>query len=181
MSRTGNRPVPFSDKVKTRVADSKVFIEGPHGKHEIPIAEGIGVVVKDNAVLLSRPDDTNDSKRLHGLMRALISSAIKGVSESFQKVLLIEGIGYRADLKGSLLNLSLGYSHPIEYQIPTGVKAQVEKQTKIILTGGSSALVGQVAANVRAFRPPEPYKGKGIRYEGEVIQRKAGKAASAGK
>ena len=181
MSRTGKMPIAIPDKVKARVDGDQCFVEGPQGKHQVKIAPGISVDVQDKEISVSRPNNSGDAKRWHGLTRALINSAVKGVSEGFTKTLLIEGVGYRADLKGSSLNLSLGFSHPVVYQVPEGVKAQVDKQTKIVFTSSDSDLVGQVAADVRSFRPPEPYKGKGIRYENEYVQRKVGKAAGGAK
>ncbi len=182
MSRTGKKPVALPDKVKVRIDGNKVLVEGPGGKQSVELNSYVTIKIEASQLVVTRKDDTPDSRRLHGMVRALIQNAVLGVSEGFKRNLEIEGVGYRAEVKGSDLNMSLGYSHPIVFAIPAGIKVAVEKQTRIQLTGVDKALIGQVAANIRSFRPPEPYKGKGIRYEGEVIQRKEGKsAAGAGK
>ncbi|EKD41538.1 MAG: 50S ribosomal protein L6 [uncultured bacterium] len=181
MSRTGKRPIALPEKVKARVAEQVVYIEGPLGKHQIPLSDWVAANVDGQNIVVTRKDDSGDAKRNHGLYRSLIVNAVKGVSQGFQKVLEIEGIGYRAELKGNSINMTLGYSHPIVYDLPQGIKAVIEKQVKITISGSDCIVVGQVAANIRSFRPPEPYKGKGIRYEGEIIQRKQGKAAAGSK
>jgi large subunit ribosomal protein L6 len=143
---------------------------------ELALRDEVTVEVDGSVIRVSRKDDSREARSLHGLTRTLISNMVKGVSEGFSKRLEIVGVGYRAEVKGTSLNLSLGYSHPINYELPKGVTASVEKQTSVILKGADKQLVGQVAAEIRGFRPPEPYKGKGIKYADEVIRRKAGKA-----
>jgi len=177
MSRTGKKPIVLPEKVKARLVDNVIHVEGPLGKQQVALSSFIKATIDGQSVVLNRQDDTPDAKRNHGLYRALLQNAVVGVGTGFQKVLEIEGVGYRAELKGNAVNLTLGFSHPIVYDLPAGIKAAVEKQTKVTISGSDRGLVGQVAANIRAFRPPEPYKGKGVRYEGEFIQRKQGKAA----
>lgn len=179
MSRTGKRPVALPDKVKVRTNDGVLFVEGPLGKSQVALSEWVQVKADDKSIVVTRKDDSRKAKETHGLIRALVQSAVQGVSTGFKKGLEIEGIGYRAEVKGNDLNLTLGYSHPVVFPIPAGIKIAVEKLTKLSVSGSDKTLVGQVAANIRALRRPEPYKGKGIRYEGEVIQRKEGKAAAA--
>jgi len=180
MSRIGKKEIPLPDKVKVKVEGGVFFVEGPLGKLSVPMNELITVETSPKAVVLKRKEDTKDGRRLHGLMRALMFNLVKGVSEGFQRNLEIEGVGYRAEVKGNDVHMTLGYSHPIVYPLPSGVKASVEKQTKLTLTGPDKTVLGQAAADIRAFRGPEPYKGKGIRYSGEVIERKAGKSAASG-
>jgi len=181
MSRIGKQPVTIPAGVKVAVAGGKVSVEGPKGKLEQLLPVGIAVEVKDGHVLVARPDDTRKNKALHGLVRALINNMVGGVTKGFEKELHIEGVGYRAVVAGSKLNLTLGYSHPVEFDIPKGITIAVEAQTEVKVTGIDKALVGQVAANIRFLREPEVYRGKGIRYKDEHIRRKAGKTASTGK
>lgn len=178
MSRTGKKPVVLVDQVRAQVKDGVLIIQGPLGKHEYHIPQNMGVEVTAKEILVKRPNDESAAKSNHGLIRALIQNMVTGVSTGFEKILQIEGVGYRAEIKGQDLNISLGFSHPVSFVIPKDLKVTVEKQTRIILKGFDKAMVGQTAADIRAFRPPEPYKGKGIRYEGEIIQRKVGKAAA---
>lgn len=178
MSRVGLKPVEIPDKVKAVVNDNVLKVEGPLGKNEVVLHSFVGVTTEEKRILVARNKETREAREVHGLMRALIQNAVFGVTKGFEKRLDIEGVGYRAEAKGSILNMSLGFSHPIELSIPTGIKVVVEKQVKIIITGCDKRLVGQFAAEVRGFKPPEPYKGKGIRYEGEHIERKVGKAAA---
>jgi large subunit ribosomal protein L6 len=152
-------------------------VEGPRGKEELPLPPRISVAVDKGVVKVSRDGDGREMRSLHGLTRKLLANSIAGVSTGFSITLEIVGVGYRADAKGNNVHLSLGYSHPIMYQLPTGVKAKVEKQTVLTLEASDRQLLGQVAAEIRALRPPEPYKGKGIKYSTEKIRRKAGKAA----
>lgn len=166
------------DKVKARVADGRLFVEGPLGKQEISIHKLVNVATDVKQINVVRQNDLTESREVHGMFRSLVQNMVTGVAEGFKKVLDIEGIGFRAEVKGSQLSMTLGFSHPVTYDIPASIKIGVEKQTKLTITGSDRALVGQVAANIRHFRPPEPYKGKGIRYEGEVIERKVGKAAA---
>ena len=178
MSRTGKKPVVLPDKVKAKVAQNNCHVEGPLGKLDLNFESFVTVEATDKHLVIKRKDDSGEARRAHGLYRALIQNMVKGVSEGFKRNLQIEGVGFRADVSGQILNLTLGFSHPINFAIPAGIKIAVDKQTKLSVTGCNRDLVGQVAANIRALRPPEPYKGKGIRYEDEVIVRKQGKAAA---
>jgi large subunit ribosomal protein L6 len=179
MSRIGKQPVTIPAGVKISVAAGKVLVEGPKGKLERVLPPGgIGVEVKGPQALVSRPDDTRKSKALHGLVRSLLNNMVLGVTKGFEKELHIEGVGYRAAVAGSKLNLTLGYSHPVEFEIPKGITIVVDAQTEVKITGTDKELVGQVAANIRFLREPEVYRGKGVRYKDEVIRRKAGKTAS---
>ena len=154
-------------------------VKGPKGSLARPIPEGIEVDVADGSARLKRPDDSKGAKSRHGLARALLANMVTGVTEGFSKVLEIQGVGYRADTSGKKLNLTLGFSHPVAMDIPEGLKVSVENNTLITVEGIDKEKVGQFAADVRKFRPPEPYKGKGIRYQGEQIRRKVGKAGAA--
>jgi large subunit ribosomal protein L6 len=180
MSRIGKHPISVPSGVKVSASGGKVQVTGPKGSLQIPLKPEITVDVSGSVVEVKRSDDGRSAKALHGLTRTLIANMVKGVSEGFQKKLEIIGVGYKADVQGSNVNLALGYSHPVKYTLPKGVTAAVEKQTLITLTGPDKQVVGQVAADIRAFRKPEPYKGKGIKYSDEVIRRKAGKAGKAG-
>ena len=180
MSRTGKTPIPIPDKVKVQVTDGEVKVEGPLGKLQQVMHPEVKVEVKDKEVNVTRVDDESRSRALHGLMRTLINNMVVGVSKGFAKELDIQGVGYRAEAKGKVLNLSLGFSHPVEFPIPEGIQIKVEKQTHLRITGYDKVQVGQIAADIRKIRPPEPYKGKGVRYTNEVIIRKAGKAAASG-
>lgn len=180
MSRIGKQPIALPAGVKVALAGSLVKVTGPQGALEMPLRSEVKVEVRDSEVVVTRIDDTRGPKALHGLTRTLIANMVKGVTEGFSKKLDIVGVGYKADVQGSVLNLALGYSHPIKYELPKGISATVEKQTSITVKGADKQLVGQVAADIRAFRKPEPYKGKGIKYSDEVIRRKAGKAGKAG-
>ena len=181
MSRIGKQPVSIPAGVKVAVAAGSVRVDGPKGSLSQALPAGITVEVKDGKVLVARPDDTRKNKALHGLTRALINNMVNGVDKGFTKELHIEGVGYRAAVAGSKLNLTLGYSHPVEFDIPKGITIVVETQTEVKISGIDRALVGQVAANIRFLREPEVYRGKGIRYKDEHIRRKAGKTASTGK
>ena len=181
MSRIGKQPVTIPAGVKINVAGSKVGVEGPKGKLERVIPDGIEIKVEGASAIVSRPDDTRKFKALHGLVRSLVNNMVEGVVKGYEKELHIEGVGYRAAVAGKKLNLTLGYSHPVEFDIPTGIVITVEQQTEVKITGIDKELVGQVAANIRFLRKPEVYRGKGVRYKNEVIRRKAGKTASAGK
>jgi len=181
MSRIGKQPVSIPAGVKVSVAGANVKVEGPKGSLNQAVPGGISVEVKDGKVLVARPDDTRKNKALHGLTRALINNMVTGVAKGFEKELHIEGVGYRAAVAGSKLNLTLGYSHPVEFEIPKGITITVDAQTEVKISGIDRALVGQVAANIRFLREPEVYRGKGVRYKDEHIRRKAGKTASTGK
>jgi large subunit ribosomal protein L6 len=176
MSRIGKKSVLLPDKVKLGCTDSgAVTVEGPKGKLEWTLPEQIKLRLEGNEVLLARTTETRAVKALHGLSRSLINNMVTGVSQGFQKSLEIQGVGFRAQLQGTKLNLSLGFSHPIVHQIPDGIKVTVQENTKILVEGIDRQKVGQVAADIRAYYPPEPYKGKGIRYTDEQVVRKEGK------
>ena len=180
MSRLGKIPIPVPSGVKVAIDGSAIKVEGPKGKLDLTIEEGISIVSDEVGLVVSRTDDTREQRAAQGLVRSLVSNMVVGVSEGFKRDLELEGVGYRADAQGNEVYLTLGYSHPIVYTLPEGVQASVEKQTAITITGIDRQLVGEVAAGIRELRPPEPYKGKGVRYAGEYIRRKAGKAGAAG-
>src|SRR5437764_12268406 len=176
MSRIGNKAVEIPDKVKVNVGYSgQVSVEGTKRKMQWTLPREIKASVQDNRVSLVREADTRSAKALHGLSRSLVHNMVQGVSEGFTKQLEIEGVGFRAAVQGSTLNLSLGFSHPIQFSIPKDIKITVTDNTKIAIQGADKKLVGQVAADIRRFYPPEPYKAKGVRYAGEQIRRKVGK------
>jgi len=179
MSRIGKWPIQLPDGVRVEVADRQMRVQGPRGSLERPLPGGIDLEVEDGHARLLRPDDKKDSRARHGLARALLANMVRGVTDGFQRVLEIQGVGYRADAGGGKLNLSLGFSHPVVVPIPDGLTVSVEANTVIRIDGIDKERVGQFAADVRAFRPPEPYKGKGVRYQGEQIRRKVGKAGAA--
>jgi len=176
MSRIGKKPISISEKVKVEVKDGIVYVEGPKGKLSLKLDPLINVKVEDDKVVVERKNDSKRAKSMHGTTRALINNMIIGVKEGFKKGLEIVGTGYKAQLKGSTLVLQLGFSHPVEVNIPQDLKVTVEGQNKIFVEGVDKQRVGQFAANIRAIFPPEPYKGKGIRYIGEEVRRKLGKA-----
>lgn len=180
MSRTGRKPISVPDKVKVNLTDHSIEVQGPLGKLQGSIHPKIQVTLAGNILEVKRPDDLPESRSLHGLTRALIANMVTGVTDGFKKELDIQGVGYRAEVKGKDLNLTLGFSHPVIFPIPEGIKIAVDKQTHLVISGADKAMVGQVAADIRKIRGPEPYKGKGIRYSDEVIRRKAGKAAATG-
>jgi large subunit ribosomal protein L6 len=177
MSRIGNNPISLPAGVTVSVDGMTCVVKGPKGEHRQHIPAGLGVETRDGKVHVTRPDESKPMKARHGLVRALIANQITGVTAGFHKKLEIVGVGYRAAVKGSKLDLQLQFSHPVEYPIPADVKISCPDQTHIVVEGIDKQRVGQVAAEIRAYRKPEPYKGKGIRYEGEEIVRKAGKAA----
>ncbi len=176
MSRIGNKAVDIPDKVKVNIGnDGAVAVEGPRGKLNWQLPREIKASVADNRVSLVRGAETRSVKALHGLSRSLVSNMVQGVSAGFTKDLIIEGVGFKAAVQGQVLNLSLGFSHPILFAIPQDIKITVTESTKISISGIDKKTVGQVAADIRRYYPPEPYKGKGVRYAGEVIRRKEGK------
>jgi large subunit ribosomal protein L6 len=176
MSRIGNKEVEIPDKVKVNIdSEGAVSVEGPKGKLNWKLPHNIKASVKDNHVSVVRETETRNVKALHGLSRSLVHNMVQGVSEGFSKQLEIEGVGFKAAVQGSTLNLSLGFSHPVPFSIPKEIKIIVADNTKITIQGVDKKLVGQVAADIRRFYPPEPYKGKGVRYVGEQIRRKEGK------
>lgn len=176
MSRIGRKPVVLPQGVKVQVAAERVDVQGPKGKLSVPLPAGIRVEQKDKEVLASRESD--EQRALHGLTRALLANAVHGVTEGFKQELDIVGVGYRAEVKGKNVVFSLGYSHPVEFPVPEGIQISVAQQTHLVVTGADKAKVGQVAANIRALRTPDPYKQKGIRRTGELLKKKAGKAGA---
>jgi large subunit ribosomal protein L6 len=178
MSRVGKSPIVVPSGVDVSVSGSSVTVRGSKGTLEREIADPITVRVEDGQVLVERPDDEKTSRSLHGLTRSLIQNMVTGVSEGFTKELQIQGVGYRAQATGPRsLELALGFSHPVSIEAPEGIEFEVPQQTQILVRGIDKQLVGQVAADIRKWRRPEPYKGKGIRYAGELVKRKAGKQA----
>ncbi len=178
MSRVGKKPIPLPKGVKVTIGE-ELLVEGPKGKLTVPVPHGIRVQQKDEILELSR--DTDQYAALHGLTRALAASAVQGVSTGFTRELDITGVGYRADVKGKIATFTLGYSHPIEVMLPNGVDLKIDKQTHLVLSGYDKQMVGQTAANIRALRPPDPYKNKGVRYTGEALRKKVGKTGAAAK
>jgi large subunit ribosomal protein L6 len=181
MSRIGNKIIPVPSAVKVQITDRAVDVQGPKGKLSIALPRGIRFEQKDGTLVAKREND--EQRALHGLARALVANAVTGVTQGFKKDLDIVGVGYRAEVKGKNVVLALGFSHPVEFPIPEGIQIAVEKQTHLTVTGANKNQVGQVAANLRALRPPDPYKQKGVRITGERLKKKAGKAgakASAG-
>jgi large subunit ribosomal protein L6 len=177
MSRIGKQPIPLPDGVSVEQIEGGVRVKGPKGTLEQRLPQAIGFSVADGAVVFERPDEKKDTRALHGLTRALVANMVQGVVEPFVKELELQGVGYRADVSGKNLNLNVGYSHPVEVAVPDGLKVSVDRNVIVRIEGIDRQQVGQFAANVRSVRPPEPYKGKGIRYVGEHVRRKVGKAA----
>ncbi len=180
MSRIGRLAIPIPDGVKIREDGGVVSVEGPKGKSQYTLPANISLSVDGGAAQVLRQGDDRGDRAKHGLVRKLLSNIVEGVSKGFTRTLEIVGVGYRADVQGKQIHLSLGYSHPIVYTLPEGVTAKVEKQTILTMDSADKQLLGEVSAQIRALRPPEPYKGKGIKYSTEKIRRKAGKAAGAG-
>lgn len=178
MSRIGKAPIIFDDKVQVTVTPSnEVMIKGAKSQLGIKMKPEVSAKIDGKKIVLVRNAETKEARSLHGMYRALIQNAVMGVTKGFTKTLEMHGVGYRANVAGKKLELSLGFSHPVIFDIPDGIEIKVEKQTAISITGPSRELVGQVAAKIRSFRPPEPYLGKGVRYAGEHLRRKAGKSA----
>lgn len=175
MSRIGKQPVAIPAKVKVDVKGSKVFVEGPKGKLDMEIPRRTSLKIDGGNVVVSRDGEDAEARAMHGLSRALLNNLVHGVSEGYSKKLEINGVGFKAAVQGKVVNLSLGYSHPINYEIPDQIKVTVEENTKITIEGPSKQVVGQVAAEIRSYYPPEPYKGKGVKYADERIERKEGK------
>ena len=180
MSRIGKQPVEIPEKVQVSVSGREVTVKGPRGDLTMTVHPDMAVSVEDGEVRVARPTDQARHKALHGLTRSLISNMVEGVTEGYRKSLEIRGVGYRADKSGRGIRLNVGFSHPIQYEPPEGVDVECPDQTTIVVSGADKQLVGQTAAEIRGFRPPEPYKGKGIRYQGEQVRRKAGKTAVGG-
>ncbi len=177
MSRIGKQPIPVPDGVEITIEPELVKVKGPKGELEERVARDIGVEQENGEVVVTRPSDRGEHRALHGLTRSLIFNMVEGVTNGYEKRLEIQGVGYRAQLQGDKLVLALGYSHPVEITAPQGIEFEVPMPTRIVVRGISKQAVGEVAANIRKQRPPEPYKGKGIRYEGEYVARKVGKRA----
>jgi large subunit ribosomal protein L6 len=175
MSRVGKKPILAKEGTKVLVQDNLVSVEGPKGKLQQRLHPLIQVQVENGKVLVARTGESKQQRALHGLFRSLVANMVTGVEQGFQKVLEINGVGYKAQVQGKDLVLNLGYSHPVHYPIPEGIEIVAEKNVRIIVKGIDKQKVGQVAANIRSFRKPEPYKGKGIKYENEHIRRKVGK------
>jgi large subunit ribosomal protein L6 len=179
MSRIGKLPIAVPKGVDVKLDDRHLTVKGPKGQLELDVHPEITVEIDGDEILVTRPSDQKQHRALHGLTRALVNNMVTGVTDGFERKLEIVGVGYRAEKQGSGLKLSLGFSHPVEYPAPEGISLEVPQPTEIVVQGIDKQKVGQVAAELRAFRPPEPYKGKGVRYAGEHVRRKAGKAAGA--
>jgi large subunit ribosomal protein L6 len=177
MSRIGNKLITVPDKVKVAIEGRTVKVEGPKGSLHYMIPEGVSIKLEEKTVHLSRKSDQRELKALHGTARSIVQNMVKGVSEGYQKKLEIQGVGFKAAVQGTNLNLSLGFSHPIHFPIPKDIKIQVTENTQIQIDGADKQKVGEVAASIRRYYPPEPYKGKGVRYSGEQVHRKVGKTA----
>ncbi len=177
MSRIGKKPVPLTQGVEARLDEATLHVKGPKGSLTLDVNPEMVVSIENGEIVVTRPSDSPKHKALHGLTRSLIANMVEGVSQGFTRELEIVGVGYRAEKKGPGLTLHLGFSHTIEYPAPEGIELETPSQTKIVVKGTDKQQVGQVAAEIRGFRPPEPYKGKGVRYAGEQIRRKAGKTA----
>lgn len=178
MSRIGRAPIPIPAQAKVEVEGDEVQVSGPRGKLQLRLQPGIGVKVEGDRVLVTRPSDDKYYRAMHGLFRSLLANMVQGVTQGFEKRLELSGLGYRAQVQGNTLTLSLGYSHPINFSIPSDIKIEAESPTSLVISGIDKQRVGQVAAQIRSFRKPEPYKGKGIKYAGERIRRKAGKSGA---
>ena len=176
MSRVGLKPITLPDGVSIQQNDSTLLISGPKGELSSPMPPGITMIEEDGIVRFARADNNKQTRAYHGLARALAANAVKGVHEGFQRDLRIEGIGYRAKMEGKSLVLQLGFSHPVNFLVPEGIEIDVEDQTKISIKGIDKQQVGETAAQIRHFRPPDPYKGKGVRYADEIVRKKVGKA-----
>jgi large subunit ribosomal protein L6 len=177
MSRIGNAPILIPDKVKVQLTGRRILVEGPKGKLNFDIPAKVNATVQGNEIKVTRDGETRLEKSLHGLTRSLLNNMVIGTTTGFKKNLEINGVGFKAAVQGSVLILNLGFSHPIKYPIPAGIKVTVTDNTKVSIEGIDKQLVGAVAANIRAYYPPEPYKGKGVRYSDEIVRRKEGKTA----
>ena len=181
MSRIGKKLVVIPKDVKIEVKDGIIYVEGPKGKLARKLVDRISLEINDGQLLVKRAADTKIDKSLHGLFRALIVNMIVGVTQGYLKELEIQGVGFKAAVAGNKLNMALGFSHPVNYEIPAGIKIETPKPTQVIIKGIDKELIGKVATELRAFYPPEPYKGKGIRFVGEHVKKKVGKAQATGK
>ncbi|MFA5063195.1 MAG: 50S ribosomal protein L6 [Candidatus Omnitrophota bacterium] len=180
MSRIGKKLITVPKEVKVEVKDNVILVESAKGKLNLPLSPRINLEIKDGQVLVKRVADTKMDRSLHGLYRALIVNMIKGVTEGYAKELEIIGVGFKAGVQGSILNMSLGFSHQVNFPIPAGIKIETPKPTQVVIRGIDKALVGKVSTEIRAIYPPEPYKGKGIRFVGEYVKKKVGKAQATG-
>ena len=176
MSRIGKRPIPLPKGVTVTVDGNTVKVKGPKGELQRTLHSELSVALENNEVTVSRPSDETRHKALHGLSRTLVANMVEGTSKGFQKTLELVGVGYKAEKRPYGLQLALGFSHPVEYKAPKGITLSAPVPTQIIVDGADKEIVGQVAAEIRSLRPPEPYKGKGVKYQGEQVRRKAGKA-----
>jgi large subunit ribosomal protein L6 len=181
MSRIGKRPIPIPAKVQVTIDGPKVAVKGPKGELARELPTNVIVTQEGDTLFVTRRDDTRPSRQLHGLSRTLVANMVEGVSQGFQRRLEIQGVGYRAQVQGGTLVLNMGFSHQVHIAPPDGIQFAVENNTNVIVSGYDKEIVGNTAAKIRAVRPPEPYKGKGIRYAGEVVRRKAGKTGKSGK
>jgi large subunit ribosomal protein L6 len=180
MSRVGRKPIPIPGNVKVSIADTQLEIQGPKGKLQTPVPPGISFALEGKELVCQRTSDERQQRAFHGLARALAMNAVRGVTEGFSKELDIVGVGYRVQVEGKKLVFALGFSHPIVFPIPDGIQVAVDKQTHLVVSGIDRQRVGQVAAEIRRLRKPDPYKQKGVRYTGEVLKKKAGKAGATG-
>jgi large subunit ribosomal protein L6 len=180
MSRIGKHPVALPKGVTAKVEGNTVSVKGPKGELERTLHEDMKVTLSDGQILVERPSDEANHKALHGLSRTLVANMVEGVTKGFKKELEMVGVGYKAEARPYGLQMALGFSHPVKYEAPKGIKLSAPQPTQIVVEGANKEIVGQVAAEIRSIRPPEPYKGKGIKYAGEQIRRKAGKAGKAG-
>ena len=176
MSRIGKRPVPVPNGVTVNITGNAISVKGPKGELSRKLHPDMQVTLDNGIITVTRPTDEDQHRALHGLTRSLIANMVEGVTQGYKKQLEITGVGYKAEVRPYGLQLALGFSHPIEYRAPAGIKLSAPQPTQIVIDGPDKMMVGQVAAELRSLRPPEPYKGKGIRYAGEIIRRKAGKA-----
>jgi large subunit ribosomal protein L6 len=180
MSRIGKHPVALPKGVTAKVEGNTVSVKGPKGELERTLHDDMKVTLSDGQILVERPSDEANHKALHGLSRTLVANMVEGVTKGFKKELEMVGVGYKAEARPYGLQMALGFSHPVKYEAPKGIKLSAPQPTQIVVEGANKEIVGQVAAEIRSIRPPEPYKGKGIKYAGEQIRRKAGKAGKAG-
>ena len=178
MSRIGKKPVAIPKGVTIKVDGNAVDVKGPKGQMRQPLPPGVNAAVEDGQLVTRKTEDNRELDKFHGLARSLVANAVKGVTDGFRKDLDIVGVGYRAEVKGKQVVFALGYSHPVVFDVPTGIDVTVDKQTHITVTGIDRQMVGQVAANIRRLRKPDPYKQKGVRYTGEVLKKKAGKTGA---
>lgn len=177
MSRIGRAPIPIPDGVTVDITGQTVTVKGPKGELSHTVVEPIRIAEQDGQIVVTRPTDRGPHRALHGLSRSLVANLVTGVSDGFERRLEIQGVGYRAQMKGQALELAVGYSHPVTIDPPDGIQFEVPAPTQVVVRGIDKQLVGEIAAQVRGTRPPEPYKGKGVRYAGEVVRRKVGKRA----